>query len=91
MTRLRRATIHLPGRRDFAPCAAFGTHVHPARDEAGSRFRGWNNEAREEGVHEANIRGFANACICSVAGREPVSIIMSICGTLHVGDRTFLT
>ena len=33
--------------------AALGTHVHPACDDAGSRFLGRNNEAREEGVHEA--------------------------------------
>jgi len=39
--------------------AALGTHVHPACDDTGSRFLGWNNEAREEGVHEANMHGFA--------------------------------
>jgi hypothetical protein len=42
--------------------------VHPRGDEAGSLFLGCNNEAREEGVHEANIHSFANAWICSAAG-----------------------
>jgi hypothetical protein len=43
--------------------AALGTHVHSACDDAGSRFLGWNNEAREEGVQEANMHGFANPWI----------------------------
>ena len=41
-----------------------------ACDEAGWLFLGRNNEAREEGVHKANMHGFANAWICSVAGRK---------------------
>ena len=58
-----------PDSRTLRRAAALGTHVHPPRDDAGSRFLGRNNEAREEGVHEANMHGFANAWICSVAGR----------------------
>ena len=58
--------------------------MHPACDDAGSRFLGWNNEAREEGVHEANMHGFANA---NHIGPEPCAGVREDVGEASAGDR----